>query len=126
MSETEVKYFSPAEAQKTLPLVKKIVKDILETGYQIRTIADSTGGEIEDNPEIQSLVSDMNSYMKELEEIGCYYKDWNFSVGLVDFPAIINGREVFLCWRTDEDDIKYYHGMEEGYVGRKLIPEKYL
>ena len=64
--------------------------------------------------------------MAELEEIGCFYKDWNFTIGLVDFPAIIDGKEVLLCWRSDEDDILYYHGFEDGYAGRKEIPDKYL
>jgi hypothetical protein len=81
------------------------------------------GGDTKDNPEIQNLVDEINGYMKELEEIGCYYKDWNFSIGLVDFPSIMNGEEVFLCWRSDEEDITFYHDIEEGYAGRKSIPE---
>jgi len=64
--------------------------------------------------------------MSELEEIGCYFKDWNFSIGLVDFPSVINGEEVLLCWRSDEDDIKYFHRIEDGYSARQLIPEEYL
>lgn len=126
MTAITTKHFTPEEAKKTLPLVKKIVKDILDCGYQIRTITESMVNENpEDNTEVRKLINDVNYFMKELEEIGCYYKDWNFSVGLVDFPAIIDGREVYLCWRSDEDDILYYHGIEEGYAGRKLIPAKY-
>ncbi len=123
---TETKYFTPASASNTLPLVKKIVKDILDTTREIRLIADDLGGEIEDNPQIKKMVQDINGFMKELEEIGCYYKDWNFTIGLVDFPAIIEGKEVLLCWRSDEDAIKYYHDSDTGYDGRKLIPEEYL
>lgn len=126
MNATKTKYFTPNEAKKTLPLVKQIVRDILADGYQIHTIAESLGGNIEGNEEIILLAKNMNHYMIELEEIGCYYKDWNFRIGLVDFPAIINGEEVFLCWRSDEDDIFYYHGVNEGYAGRKEIPEDYL
>ncbi len=126
MNNIEVKYFTPKEAKRTLPLVRNIVKDILNNVFQIRTIADSLAGEIEGNLEIKKLTNEINYYMNELEEIGCSYKDWNFSVGLVDFPALINGREVFLCWRSDEEYIKYYHGIDEGYAGRKLIPDKYL
>jgi len=127
MPTTTTKYFTPAEARRTLPLVKKIVKDILDYGLQIRTIALSMGDEDpQNNPEVRKLVSDMNYFMKELEEIGCFYKDWNFSIGLVDFPAFINGEEVYLCWRSDEDDILYYHTIEDGYAGRKKIPPGYL
>lgn len=126
MSETKIKYFTPAEAVKTLPLVKQIVKDILYSGYQIKSIAESTAGEIEDNEEALRLADDIKKYMKELEEIGCYYKDWNFSIGLVDFPSIINGEEVFLCWKSDEENISFYHGVYEGYSGRKEIPKELL
>ncbi|MBI1939342.1 MAG: DUF2203 domain-containing protein [Ignavibacteriales bacterium] len=126
MPQTDLKYFTPEEANKTLPLVKKIVKDILDTVFQIRTIAESLGGNIDGNKEIEQYNAQLNYYMRELEEIGCSYKDWNFQIGLVDFPAMIEGEEVLLCWRSDEDSVKFYHGIEEGYVGRKPIPEEYL
>lgn len=119
---TDLKYFTPSEAKKTLPLVRKIVKDILDTSREMRLIADEIGGKVENDPRIQKLADNVESFMRELEEIGCFFKDWNFSIGLVDFPSIIDGKEVFLCWRTDEDDIMYYHEMETGFAGRKLIP----
>lgn len=126
MSQTEIKYFTPHEANRTLPLVKQIVRDILNNAFQIKTIAESLGGKFEGNQEIQQLISDIDSFMKELNDIGCTYKDWNFQIGLVDFPAIIDNEEVLLCWRSDEDDIRFYHGIEEGFAGRKPIPEEYL
>lgn len=119
---TEIKYFTPSEAKKTLPLVRKIVKDILDTSREMRTIADEIGGDVEKDPGIQKLADDIADFMKELEEIGCFFKDWNFTIGLIDFPAIIDGKEVFLCWRSDEDEILYYHEIEAGFAGRKLIP----
>ena len=120
---TDIKYFTPEEARKTLPLVRSIVKDILDTTREMRLLAEDLKGNVHDNAEIKKMASDVNSFMLELEEIGCFYKDWNFSIGLVDFPALIDGEEVFLCWRSDEDDIKYYHSLEEGYSGRKLISD---
>jgi hypothetical protein len=123
---TDIKYFTPSEAKKTLPLVSKIVKDILDTSREMRLIAEEVGGKVENDPRIQKYADNVESFMQELEEIGCFFKDWNFSIGLVDFPAIIDGKEVFLCWRTDEDDIMYYHEMETGFAGRKLIPPEEL
>jgi hypothetical protein len=123
---TETKYFTPVEARRTLPLVKKIVKDILDTTKEIRLIADDLNGKIEDDPKVKKMVEEVNGFMEELEEIGCYYKDWNFTIGLVDFPAVIDEKDVFLCWKSDEDDIIYYHEIEQGFAGRKLIPEKYF
>lgn len=43
--------------------------------------------------------------------------------GLIDFPAVIAGREVFLCWEQDEDDIEFWHDLETGYAGRERLPE---
>lgn len=126
MTTTATKYFTPEEARKTLPLVKKIVKDILDSSFQVKTIAEQMGKQADDNPEVQKLFNDINYFMRELEEIGCFYKDWNFSIGLVDFPSIIYDEEVFLCWRSDEDDVLYYHGINEGYAGRKRIPAELL
>jgi hypothetical protein len=123
---TDLKYFTPFEAKKTLPLVRKIVKDILEASREMRLIAEEIGEHAENDPRIQKLAGNVESFMSELEEIGCYFKDWNFSIGLVDFPAIIDGKEVFLCWRSDEDDIIYYHDVDAGFAGRKLIPPEEL
>ena len=123
---TDLKYFTPSEAKKTLPLVRKIVADILDTSREMRLIADEIGSGVEKDPRIQKLADDIEKFMQELEEIGCYFKDWNFSIGLIDFPSIIDGKEVFLCWRSDEDDIMYYHEMETGFAGRKLIPPEEL
>ena len=122
---TETKFFTPVEANKTLPLVKKIVKDILDTTREMRLIAEDYEGKVEENPVVKKMAEDVNGFMNELEEIGCFYKDWNFTIGLVDFPSYIDGKEVYLCWRTDEEEIRFYHGMDEGYSSRKSIPEKY-
>jgi hypothetical protein len=123
---TELKYFTPSEARKTLPLVRKIVKDILDTSREMRLIADEIGEEAEKDPRIQKMADDVEDFMAELEDIGCFFKDWNFQIGLVDFPAILDGKEVFLCWRSDEDNIMYYHEMETGFAGRKIIPPEEL
>ncbi len=123
---TEIKYFTPNEAKKTLPLVKKIVNDILSTAKEIKLIAEEFEGDVQNDPQFIKLVNEMNSFLKELEEIGCFFKDVNFSIGLVDFPSVIDNKEVYLCWRSDEEDILYYHDIDAGYQGRKLIPPQYF
>lgn len=119
----EVKFFTPKEADQTLPLVKKIVEDILRAGKEIRDLSIKIGAHAEEDLGVIRLMDQLEDLFVELENLGCSYKDWNFSLGLVDFPAIIEGREVFLCWRSDEDGLKFYHEMEEGFTGRKAIPE---
>ncbi len=119
------KIFTPQEANRRLPYVKKVVQEILEKGKALRACLNEKG----QNPipaealKIEALIEGL---IEELEEIGCYYKDWNFEIGLVDFPALIHGEEVLLCWRSDEPQLQWYHGIEDGYAGRMLIPEHLL
>ena len=124
--EMQIKYFTHSEAKKTLPLIKQIVKDILNTAGEMSALAESLGNNAENDTGIIKMMDAIKGYLKEIEDLGCYYKDWNFSIGLVDFPSVINGNEVLLCWRSDEEEISYYHEPEAGYQGRKLIPSEYL
>ena len=109
--------FTREQAESTLPLVRRIVADILETGQAIRELG-------EGDSELPSLQADLEEHLRELEEMGCYFKDWNFSVGLVDFPAVIDGETVFLCWRSDEDRLGWYHRINDGYQGRRPLPAR--
>jgi len=123
---TATKYFTPEEARRTLPLVRQIVKDILNTTREMRLIAEEISGKVENDPRLQKMAENVSHYLGELEEIGCFYKDANFAVGLVDFPSIINDKEVFLCWRSDEEDILFYHDINTGFAGRRPIPPEYF
>lgn len=108
--------FTRAEAESTLPLVRQIVTDILEKGRRIR--------ELEEDDELPRQQAELEEHLRELEEMGCYFKDWNFSIGLVDFPTVIDGETVFLCWRSDEGQLGWYHRIEDGYQGRRPLPER--
>ena len=55
-----------------------------------------------------------------LERLGVVVKD--LDRGLVDFPALHNGEEVLLCWEVGEDQVAYWHGVDEGFAGRKPLP----
>jgi hypothetical protein len=122
----ETKYFTREEAENTLPLVRQIVKDIINTAQEMRSMAKDIKGNFEEDPIIQRKAGEIDGFMKELEEIGCLYKDWDFTIGLVDFPAIIEGREVYLCWRSDEENISFFHDMDKGFSDRKPLDQKLL
>ncbi|MFH0736613.1 MAG: DUF2203 domain-containing protein [bacterium] len=126
MTIIDTKYFTPQEAQKTLPLVKSIVKDIIRCGTELKVISEMDDEAINNNGDIRHLILEMQKYIDELEELGCFYKDWSFDIGLVDFPSLIDGEEVFLCWRSDEEKVQHFHSHQGGYAGRKLIPEVYF
>ncbi len=110
------KYFTSEEANLRLPLVKRIVNDILTKGKKFKAI-----GGIESSQEKDTLILEIENHIRELEELGCQFKDWNFEIGLVDFPTLIDGREAMLCWRSDEPEVEWYHDLMEGYAGRKPL-----
>jgi hypothetical protein len=116
------RFFTPEEANRTLPLVKRVVRDILEKGRVLKGLAEREHPNVEDESAALALQSEVQELLQELEQVGCYYKDWGFETGLVDFPGHVGGELVFLCWRSDEEKVAWYHGINEGYKGRKPIP----
>jgi len=71
-----------------------------------------------------SLAQRLKSAIEQVQEVGCVVKD--LDMGLVDFPTLFRGVEVCLCWKLGETRIEYWHGMEEGFRGRKRIDEDFL
>ncbi len=65
------------------------------------------------------LAAELKRLLAELETTGVVLKDMD--VGLVDFPAIIDGHPVYLCWRLDEEAVRFYHRVEDGFAGRKPL-----
>lgn len=122
---TQIKLFTIEQAVKTLPLVHRIVADILKTGQAIRELSVEME-KPEEDPEINRLMDQLDELFEEIELLGCYYKDWNFTVGLVDFPAKVHGKDAMFCWRSDEPSIHFYHDSESGYAGRRPIPKELL
>ena len=75
------------------------------------------GGETVNNW-IRTL-AEMQEILAEFQSRQIFIKD--LSRGLIDFPAIIAGREVFLCWESDEESIEFWHDLETGYGGRERL-----
>jgi hypothetical protein len=69
--------------------------------------------------ELEFLQIEAKTHMNSFEMKGIELKD--IDIGLVDFPAIMDGNEVLLCWRQGEERISYYHSREDGFSGRKSI-----
>lgn len=123
--QTMTKLFTPVEANRTLPLVRGIVADILEGARELRGLT-ALSTDPENDEEIEQIRQDILDLMQEIENLGAAYKDWDFKVGLVDFPARIEGKDVLLCWRSDEAAVAWFHDPQQGFAGRRPIPESLL
>jgi arsenite methyltransferase len=107
--------FTPVQANQTLPLVRRIVADILERGAELKAYTGRTL-QVDEVERFEAAQVEVRELIRELEEIGCSYKD-------CDFPSKIDGEPVLLCWRSDEPFVAWYHAPDAGYAGRKRIPE---
>ena len=70
-----------------------------------------------------NAVEQLRETIKEVQEFGCVIKD--LDIGLLDFPTLFQGREVYLCWKLGEPAIAYWHGVDEGFAGRKEIDQDF-
>ena len=66
----------------------------------------------------------LRSILENFEQSGVLVKD--LDKGLVDFPTLFRGEEVYLCWKLDEASIQFWHGTNEGFAGRKAIDQDFL
>ena len=129
------KFFTLAEANRTLPLVKRVVQDIasyypswkdLVSKYEL--IAAKARPDWGESPEqlglkaqIDDVARKINACLVELEQIGCEFK--GFEEGLVDFHGKLDEREILWCWKLGEDRITHWHDLDAGFAGRQPIPE---
>ena len=121
--------FTVEQAESTLVLVRRVVRDIVqrhEELMQLRDEIEALGDVVAAQEKVadlrtrgRRLTDSLNELHDELSDIGCELKDW--TIGLVDFPAIHEGREVLLCWRLDEPSIRFWHELHDGFTGRRPV-----
>ena len=124
--------FTVDEAQRTLPLVRRIVEDVVrqhriwrEKILELDLVASSSRAEEPRlraevlEKEAQELAREIDGYQKELEELGIQLKDRR--LGLVDFPSDMAGKRVLLCWRLGETEVQFWHEEDAGYSGRQPL-----
>jgi hypothetical protein len=135
------KRFTLAEAQSLIPEVDRLLREAItrKTEYDDadRVMQRFTerviimGGVLVDRAKAlevrnrrESAVGHLRESIEHLQELGCVVKD--LDVGLVDFPTMFRGEEVYLCWKLGESAIEFWHSMDEGFRGRKAIDQDFL
>lgn len=129
----DIHIFTLAEAERTLPLLRRILTDLQAeydawrravSEYEVLAAGSKADvGETEELLNARRAVADaaarISAFLQEIESIGCLFK--GFDAGLVDFYALREDRLVFLCWRLGEEHLTHWHEVDAGYSGRQLI-----
>ncbi len=118
--------FSLEQANRTLPLVRRIVADIVRVHKdaalvqaQIERLQPGTKSRADTEKSLEALLERLHELLDELSGVGCELKD--FQTGLIDFIGRHQGRDVYLCWKLDEPSINYWHELDAGFGGRQPI-----
>ena len=134
------KRFTIAEADSLVPELERLLREAVaskpqydEAEKRMRAFAEHVmlmGGVTVDRAEAraakaerESAAARLREVIGQIRELGCLVKD--LDAGLVDFPTVYHGREVYLCWKLGEPSVQYWHGVEEGFAGRKAIDQDF-
>jgi hypothetical protein len=120
-------HYTRENARLLLPLIKQWLTQMLrlekglKVAFQKVELLVSTGQD-HGGPVVESYLSQRADFLQllgEFQKRQILLKDLHR--GLIDFPAVIDGREVFLCWEQGEDDIEFWHELDGGYAGRERL-----
>jgi hypothetical protein len=129
--------FTPAEVNSLLPRLAPLIEQAMDRhrqasalqhrlGEERSRIRDSGGGLVDQREwkaraeRLDGLGIEIRALLQEVLELGGVTKD--LDLGLVDFPGMIGGETVNLCWKAGEPEVRFWHGLDEGYAKRKPLP----
>jgi hypothetical protein len=131
-----VRHFTPAGANAALEHVRPLVEQLvarraehiasLERQEELERKIRGNGGGIppaqlaEAAAEVDAFARSLAKLVGEINEYGVAVKDYD--TGLIDFPALLNGETVLLCWQLGEDEVGFWHRVDDGFAGRKPLP----
>ena len=132
----EEKIFNRREAEELLPLIERLLRGAVLKKKQLEEVKDEFsrvqnrillyGGILppyrylsETKGKRDVLMEGLQEDVAHIEQTGCVVKD--LDTGLVDFPSRVDHEQVYLCWKLGEERIGYWHRMDEGFAGRKLL-----
>ena len=127
------RYFSVESANEALVLVRPVVRDIVDAHQELmrlraelQELALLLGVEarVENlRDRIERKAERLKALRQELVDVGCEPKD--LIGGLVDFPALFEGRRVWLCWKLGEPEVAWWHELNAGFAGRRPIEAEF-
>jgi hypothetical protein len=120
--------FTVEEANDALVLLRPVVAEILEIRQTIlerqpeiwpslQKAAGNGGGKVASQVALE--FARLDELVRQIQDSGALLKDIN--IGLLDFPSLREGKEVYLCWRYGEDSVQYWHDLDTGFAGRQQL-----
>ena len=126
-----VRVYTLAQARNTLPQVKRLMGEVQSARAEILRLrpeawpalskAAANGGNVAAG-KLLTHFTRLEAGVKGIGQLGVVVKD--VDSGLVDFLARRQGRQVYICWRYGEDGLVYWHDIEAGFAGRRLISDE--
>ena len=122
------RYFTISEANETLNTIRPLVNEIQAIRQKVLSSQPDIWSALEKsvgnggNRALSLLIEDfeqLDALVHSILELGVLIKDIN--TGLLDFPALREGREVYLCWQLGEGEIAFWHEVNSGFAGRQSI-----
>jgi hypothetical protein len=130
------RHFSPAEVEALIPRLSALIGDAMSAHAEasarqerlraVRQRIEMTGGGIidrgawrDDMAALERATAAMREGLEAVQALGGVVKD--LGIGLVDFPHLMRGQTVNLCWKYGEREVRFWHGLDEGYASRKPL-----
>jgi hypothetical protein len=121
------RHYTVAEANAMLPTLEPVLMRLREAkddltdseAHEVLSEAAATNGGGEPGRQVGEAFLEVRRLLGTFEEAGIVVRD--IDRGLIDFPAIRDGEEVYLCWELGEDAVAHWHDIESGYGGRQLL-----
>ena len=120
-----VRRFTLEQANSSLPLVRRIVTDIVKAHALASTRRDAlesatgTKDAAVAQQALEMAIERLEDLVDELEDVGAELKD--YQSGLIDFVSRHEGRDIYLCWKLGEESITHWHELDAGFAGRKPV-----
>jgi hypothetical protein len=121
------KHYTREEASALLPQIRLWLKRILQLRGELEKLEKRVNSKMKEGADTGG--DTVNQWVRTMAEINQVFQEFHqreiqikdLERGLIDFPAFVGGKEVFLCWEQDEEEVEFWHDIDSGYAGREKL-----
>ena len=121
-------FYDIDEANARIPHVRELLTQLRDERDALIRLRDRSQEPDADEDERRRIHLRMQGIVDQMQAAVVRIDDWSITLrdiqsGLIDFPALVNGRQVCLCWQLGEDEVEWWHELADGFAGRKHLTE---